>query len=382
MARDARLLVVAARVLRVVGITAVVSLNLALAGSASARSLRVVPFAEHWDGTAWTEVAAPSGDAGLDAVAAPSATDVWAVGPSSVAVHWDGTSWHRVTLPTPRNTAAPGFYGVAAVSPDDVWAVGDVSPLHGASHGIIDHWNGERWQTVPGPPARSELDGVAALSADDVWAVGDASVATANGFERLALTLHWDGTAWKRVPSPSPGPSAPSGTFADTLAAVAGASAQDVWAVGQYYLDANGARGSRSLVLHWDGSRWTQVPTPDPLAPGHASYLSGVAAPSATGVWAVGTVNRHGAAHALSEFWDGTRWRIVHARGPALFGVSALGATDAWAVGGRNGSGVVLHWNGHIWSVQTKLDPRRGLLAVAEISPAGVWAVGGRIRHY
>ena len=360
----------------------ILGVGLALGSSASARSLRVVPLVEHWDGTSWSQVAVPSGSPSLTAVVAPSATDVWAVGTSNVAVHWDGTSWQRVTLPTPKNIAAPAFWGAAAVSPDDVWAVGDVSPLHGASYAIIDHWNGEHWKLVPGPPARSELYGIAALSANDVWAVGDASVRTASGFERLALTLHWDGTAWTQVPAPNPAPATmPPGSFDNSLAAVAGSSPGDVWAVGSYYLWANGVRGTRSLVLHWDGTHWAQAPTPDPLTPGHAGSLDGVAAPSATGAWAVGWVNRHGGRHALAERWNGERWSIVHTTSAALSGVSALAADDAWAAGGPNSGGVMTHWNGHFWTVVTKLDSRRGLAAVAEVSPTDVWAVGGLIRH-
>lgn len=369
------------RILPAVGIVAVLLLSLALGGSASAQSLSVVPLVEHWDGTAWTQVAVPAGSTGLNAVVAPSATDVWAFGSSRVAVHWDGASWQRVSLPLPKGSRFGEFVGAAAVSPDDIWAVGDVSRAHGPTQALIDHWNGSRWTSVPGPPKnRDSLYGVAALSETNAWAVGETGVTTATGGGLRTVTIHWNGKAWKRVPSPNP-TSATSASFSDTLAAVAGTSARNVWAVGQYYVHANGTRGSRSLVLHWDGSRWKQVSTPDPLTPGHASYLSGVAAPSASGVWAVGTVNRHGAGHALAEFWNGARWRIVHTVGQPLTAVSALGATDAWAVGGRDSGGDVMHWNGSAWTVATKLDKRRGLLAAAEVSPTDVWAVGGLVKH-
>ena len=338
---------------------------------------------EHWDGASWTQLAVPSGGTWLDAVGAPSATDVWAFGPSRIAVHWDGTSWQRVSLPIPPGSAAPQILGAAALSPDDIWAVGGVSRVNGPEQALIVHWNGSRWQLVPGPPKnRYSLYGVAALSAKNVWAVGETGVSTATGGGLRTLTLHWNGRAWKRVPSPNPTTRmTSSASFNDTLAAVAGSSSRDVWAVGQYYVKTNGTRGSRSLVLHWDGSRWKQVPTPDPLTPGHASYLLGVAAPSATGVWAVGRVNRHGAGHALVEFWNGARWRIVHTAGPPLTGVSAVGADDAWAAGGPSGGGDVVHWNGRAWTVATKLDRSRELVAVAQVSPTDVWAVGGLVKH-
>jgi hypothetical protein len=371
-------------VLRAVAVLVVLLVGLALGGSASARSLRVVPLVEHWNGTAWAQVAVPSGGSALDAVVAPSASDVWAFGPSRIAVHWNGTSWQRVSLPVPQGSAAPQIVGAAALSPDDIWAVGVVSRANGPDQALIDHWTGSRWQLVPGPPKNAyTLYGVAALSAKNVWAVGYTGVSTATGGGLRTVTLHWNGTAWKRVPSPNPTMRmTSSASFNDTLAAVAGSSARDVWAVGQYYVVANGTRGSRSLVLHWDGSRWKQVLTPDPLTPGHASSLYGVAAPSATGAWALGFVNRHGARHALAEFWNGERWRIVHPAGAPLAGVSALAANDAWAAGGPYaGPGRVMHWNGHVWTVATKLATRHGLAAVAEVSPTDVWAVGGLVKH-
>jgi len=370
------------RLLRAAVLLGLLLLGSALGGSASAQSLRVGPLVEHWDGTSWSQVAVPSIQYGLDAVVAPSARDVWAFGVSRVALHGDGTSWERVTLPVPKDSAAPGFYGAAAISPDDVWAVGDVSPAHAPSHAIIDHWNGTRWQIVPGPPTRSELYGITAISANDVWAVGDASVSTSRGLERLALTLHWNGKKWKQVPTPNPAPSTmPASSVSNILSAVAGSSSHDVWAVGQYYVWANGVRGSRALVLHWDGHRWTQVPSPTFVA-GHVSFLYGVAAPSATGAWAVGGINRNGAQRALAERWNGQRWSVVRVTGPRLVGVSALGANDAWAAGGPYGSGGrVMHWHGHVWTVATKLGSNRGLGALAEFSPTDVWAVGPLVKH-
>ena len=371
------------RVLPVVGVAAALVIGLALGGSASAQSLSVVPLVEHWDGTSWNQVAVPSGGFGLNAVVAPSATDVWGFGPSRNAVHWDGASWHRVLLPLPQGSGFGEFAGASALSPDDIWAVGDVSRNHGATQALIDHWNGSRWQNILGPPKnRYSLTGVAAISAKNVWAVGETGFSSTTGGGLRTLTIHWNGKSWKRVPSPNPTSAMTSSpNFNDTLAAVAGSSARNVWAVGEYTVVKNGTRGSRSLVLHWNGSRWKQVLTPDPLTRGHASSLTGVTAPSASGVWAVGSVNRHGAGHALAEFWNGARWRIVHTTGSPLTGVSALGANDAWAAGGRDVGGSVSHWNGDAWGVATKLDKRRGLLAVAEVSPTDVWAAGGLIKH-
>jgi hypothetical protein len=44
----------------------------------------------------------------------------------------------------------------------------------------------------------AQLSGVAATSAASAWAVGGTSSGATGG----SLILHWNGTAWKRVPSP------------------------------------------------------------------------------------------------------------------------------------------------------------------------------------
>jgi len=59
----------------------------------------------------------------------------------------------------------------------------------------------------------------------------------------VTLTEHWNGTAWKRVPSPNP---AGSGR-ANSLFGVAATSPTGNWAVGYYF---NGA-ANQALALHW-----------------------------------------------------------------------------------------------------------------------------------
>jgi hypothetical protein len=90
--------------------------------------------------------------------------------------------------------------------------------------------------------------------------------------------LHWTGTAWKQVPSPNSG----TASDANVLSGVAVTSPSDAWAVGSY---ASG-RG-RTLTLHWNGTAWKQVPSPN--AGSGKNALVGVAATSASNAWAVGS---------------------------------------------------------------------------------------------
>ncbi len=89
---------------------------------------------EHWNGSTWSVVASPTtplGDSELDGVAAISPTDAWAVGDmfkegayigQTLIEHWNGTAWAVVTSPSFANGAQ--LTAVAALSATDIWAVG------------------------------------------------------------------------------------------------------------------------------------------------------------------------------------------------------------------------------------------------------------------
>ena len=96
-----------------------------------------------------------------------------------------------------------------------------------------------------------------------------------NGTADKTLIVHWDGSAWKQVTTPNPGGS----TQSNDLSSVAVTSATDAWAVGDY----DTGTGTRTLALHWDASAWTQATTPDL---GGSSIDDGFT--SASDVWAVG----------------------------------------------------------------------------------------------
>jgi hypothetical protein len=92
------------------------------------------------------------------------------------------------------------------------------------------------------------------------------------------------------------------GTY-DSLAGVAAISARNAWAVGF-----TSSTGTQALIVHWDGSAWTQVPSPA-LAGGG---LSGVAATPARNVWAVGAaLGGSGYYQTLIEHWNGRTWKRV-----------------------------------------------------------------------
>ena len=331
----------------------------------------------------------------LLAVSALSATDAWAVGDldtggpaglHTLAVHWNGTSWARVPAPSPGNgISGSTLSGVSAVSASDAWAVGGYETSAKVFKTLAVHWDGSRWSQVPSPSPGgaqgSGLSAVSAVSATGAWAVGGATI------KRVAkdLVLRWDGSRWSQVPSPSPGGARGSG-----LSAVSAVSAADAWAVGCYGFNVN-TGASTTLALHWDGTRWAQVATPSPGA-AHSACLEGVAALSASDAWAVGFFTPNptsGAQKPLVLHWDGARWAQVPSPSPGdtlvteLTSVDAISATDAWAVGDVfNGTSqtqrtLVFHWNGTRWARVASPSPGfSALYGVSAVSASDAWAVG------
>jgi hypothetical protein len=225
------------------------------------------------EAAAWVQVTSPSSNE-LHAVASVSANDVWAVGVGPITEHWNGSAWSVVSSPA---VASGKLLGVAAAATNDVWAVGFT--LIG-SPPLIEHWNGTSWRTVKAPKQACVLNAVTAVSSTDVWAVGDSGNGT--------LTEQWNGKKWSVVPSPN------VGTQPNELFGVAAVSASDIWAVG--FSEPNPSV-FRTLTLHWDGTSWSIVTSPSPVN----DTLRAVAAVSTSDVWAVGGQRQRDADRALER---------------------------------------------------------------------------------
>ena len=306
-----------------------------------------------WDGSAFTEVpsTATAICASIGGVAGTSTADIWAVGSVNEGRdthirHWDGASWMTVPgadIPLPpsggRTHRSTGLNAVAALSPINVWAVGRAQFADFSRHTLIEHWNGSSWQLVSGPTTPSVLYGIAALNAEDIWAVG------ASGADTLAI--HWDGSDWTTVASPN-------ANVNNTLRGVAAVASNDVWAVGSSFNASSGASVSQTLVEHWDGSSWTVVPSPN-VGSG-ANALLAVATRPAGDVWAVGYyVDVTGDIPVLRTLvlsWDGVSWtRVASANvgtgdNKLTAVVAPAGTDDVWASGGSASGTLVERWAG------------------------------------
>jgi hypothetical protein len=306
-----------------------------------------------------------------------------ALGPSALAAPDSAAA--TLTSSASAASSAGLLNAVAAVSARNVWAVGCSGTCHGRDS-LVLHWNGRSWAKIasPNPDAGlDELTGVSAVSASNVWAVGyGCSTAGCSAFK--TLIVHWNGKKWSTVTSPDPS------TVSNLLYGVTAVSATDVWAAGSATPD-DSTLPATSLVLHWNGRKWSRVHSP--TASGASTTLYGVSAASATDVWAVGNACIGCGAPGMTGdtftvHWNGTKWSRVDGPGPStgyniLFGVKTLGPDNAWAVGDTpSSSGIealIGHWNGKDWSQVASANPGSSfddLTAVTALSAGDVWAVG------
>jgi hypothetical protein len=291
-------------------------------------------FIEHWDGSNWSEVASP-GLGPLNGVSTLSANDIWAAGTKestsgdsgykTLIQHWNGTEWSLVPSPN------PGFFynflnDIYAVAANDVWAVG-ASQITNTDDVLVLHWDGANWNQVPAPGHGANpnyeyerLDAIWAAAPNAVWAGGsyyDSSVVRS----QMHL-LFWNGTEWTVKLSPDV---EPDQVGSGSISGIHGTGPNDVWVVG-------------STILHWDGSSWTEYPTPDNYV------LDEVWARATDDVWVVGTAGFYNedddsGADTLVLHWDGTNWSRMaspnHSTwdGSYLMGIVALSDGNVWAVG-------------------------------------------------
>jgi hypothetical protein len=352
----------------------------------------------------------PKGWAGvtLGGVSCPSTTNCFAVGsagqPNSTTVlaflqHWNGHTWSIMTSPKPKGAQSLGLSGVSCSTTTSCFAVGSyqtgvLSPL--VTKTLVEHWNGQTWSIMPSPnptgSANSFLNGVSCRGTS-CFAVG---------YSRLphstTLVEHWVGNRWSIVPSPNP-----TGSLSDDLGGVSCPSTTNCFAVG------NAQFGSdyKTLMEHWNGHIWSIMTSPSP-AGSDDGFRSGVSCPSTASCYAVGTAQFGAGYKTLIEHWNGTRWSIMTSPNPKgadsaylngdeaayLNGVSCPTTTHCFAVGestvvsdvpyvGAFEKTLVEYWNGRTWSIMRSRNPSPGGVVGAALSgvschrQASCFAVGG-----
>ena len=130
-------------------------------GAGIGRVIRSQPLGQPW-------VQVLSTPAALERIAGSSPNDVWVVGSDPVAQHFDGTAWTAIAAPGSLHRA------VWVNSPSDVWVSGRDAPAQ--------HWDGTGFTEVP-PGAVGSIGATAIWSngRNDAWVAGDTSVAHWDG---------------------------------------------------------------------------------------------------------------------------------------------------------------------------------------------------------
>ncbi|WP_392749048.1 hypothetical protein [Streptomyces sp. LN590] len=244
-----------------------------------------------------------SGD--LTDVAVLAADDIWAVGtenngaPDAHLLHYDGTQWKREPLP---EALGPTDYPpvLEEVGEEALW----LRPqTYEKGSGVTPwaRWDGTRWSAVSSPPPGSVGD-FEASDPEDIWALSGEQTAE-----------HWDGTRWTTTQLPY---------GASDLAVV---GPDDVWAVGSRSTGPGtelsyGERYSQPVSMHWDGTSWKSVETPqarfeEPIPPEPSAGLGQVFALDSGEVRAYGNntfnhgeVENEPADESIRLRWDGSTW--------------------------------------------------------------------------
>jgi hypothetical protein len=286
-------------------------------------------------GAGWSIVSSPNGSASgysqLNRVDATSTSNVWAIGYNSQT----GTLVERydgtrwVIASAPAGNAARG---IDVVSPTEVWVAG-----YSGSAATVSQWKNGTWttrytQTTTGRHL-TVFEGIAATASGEVWAVGWDRDYDAPGRPVSSLVVHFDGTKWTREATPNP---ANRNTLMDVVVLGNG----DVYTVGVAQTTSGGIV-PRSLMLRRQGGTWTSLAVP-PGETGSTDQLQSVAVSSSGRVWAVGYYSSPSTGlyePLLVQFTPSSGAFAVHHPSPDLgmtaitTGVSAAATGVLWAVG-------------------------------------------------
>jgi len=238
------------------------------------------------------------------------------------------------------------------------------------------------WSILPSPNAGTSstanlLDAVSCPVPGICMAVGSYS----SGDRTKNLAEHWNGTRWSLLPIPDP---AGDGDFLSGLSCPGNTSCTAVGG-GE---TASGGGSTRPLAEHWNGHTWSIQPTP--AGPGALSSLDSVSCVSEAFCVAVGTAGPQGD-QALIEAWNGHAWSVVPAHtGHAvatLLSVSCVSTADCVAVGSWGSSvkkTLAERWDGTAWSVEP--SPNAGpsgtsnaLVGVYCVNASRCRAIGGEL---
>jgi hypothetical protein len=212
-------------------------------------------------------------------------------------------------------------------------------------------------------PAYNTIEAITGTSTNDIWIGGTGKVPFG---DKGTLVEHFDGKKWSIVPTPI------------TRGDVHGMSAvapDDVWAVGN-----DDRAGINALAMHWNGATWTQVPV---AVEGcvRVYRLWDIDATGSRPVAVGHCLTKSDDAKAIVISYDGHGWHaedIVGKRPKQIFEMSSVNwiGRTAWAGGmTERGHAVALQLQHGAW-VWTRTPKNAALLSGVAGRPHDLWGVG------
>jgi hypothetical protein len=336
----------------------------------------------HWNGSAFSDVSAPKGIRSIGTVWGSGPRDVWVGGEGGLA-RWDGTAWRPFTLNGER------IWTIAGSGPTDVWAQGkemhrwdgnrwtDVprAPtlpkgratgmiwLAGAPGGHVfsadaegNIYRAERASLKVIGRIRSSTGGVP--RSPFYWqgfVSGRDELSLFIGDRAQRPVMRWSSGKWTVL-----APELTGEKGEDVVALWSDGSSQP-WAAVSFAL----APGSRAgEIRRWTGEKWATVASLEQFP----RRFWGLAPDD---VWLVGL-------GGASWHWDGKRWSAIPTgTSEHLFSVWGSSSRDVWA-GGE--SGTVLRWDGAAWRQWSTLyQDNHSIVALAGLGPDFVLAAGPQL---
>jgi hypothetical protein len=222
----------------------------------------------HWNGKAWSEVTRPAPIPGfLNAVTA-TAHGGWAVGgvpnghnfPKTLALRLSGTKWSRVSVPL-----GVDMTGVAITGTNAAWAIAATEQQY-----EFLYWNGHTWTSKFSILPLQDIYILGGIAAGPRGAAFTVGFEYPNGGRAVPVSLRLSGSTWKKVTVKAPANAAQN--------AVTYAPGGTLWAAG--------STGSATLIMRWNGKAWTRVAS---ASPGSPDTLDGLGFSAARYGWAVGS---------------------------------------------------------------------------------------------
>ena len=217
--------------------------------------------------------------------------------------HSAGTTWRQVRVPASLEGAAEASVAIGASAYKNLWLFQPATSSRSPRAHVL-RWNGSKWrrQAIPSWAVHLNLSGTydivpAVFGPKSVWVFSMGVDAFTNPGHYVA---RYNGHRWTKLQLPA---------VPNQVSVV---SEHDIWALGSTI--ATKGKPSTSILMHWNGKRWSTLAVPSAHVPKNATenVLNPVALGPAN-VWIQRDIERGlaGAATLYLLHWNGQRWSRV-----------------------------------------------------------------------